>query len=283
MIQNAAIRSTGACGDTASYLLYTNDTMLIFGKGSVCLSGIGGIDSVKRIWVDNGITQLADYSFGICRNLEEINLPNSLAVIGRGPFNGCTKLTQLTLPKGVKQIIEPESLRGNGVRLTIDAENPNFYAVDGSLFEAKTNKMIYYRNNGETRYEVPANTKALGDEVFFKSGLEEIVFPEGLEVFGYYCLASCERLKSVTFPSTTKAVYEGVVDGCHSLEQMVCLAPVPPETAEFQTFSDLNSNIPGKEDWFKTPLYVPRAAIEAYKADSEWGQFEQILAVEDLP
>lgn len=276
------IRAIGACGDKARYKLYTNGHLVIHGEGKVSLSGIGGMETVNRIDVLKGITELDDYAFGICSNLQMINLPDTLETIGFGPFNGCDKLERLVIPKSVSKIADPVNLCKGKWLLSIDGVNPYYYIVRGAFFDARTQKMLYYRNHGETSFTVPVGTKEIADEVFFRANLKEIIFPEGVEVFDYYCLASNPLIESVTFPSTTKTLYEGVIDGCCNLNRIICLAPVPPQAFEDETFIDLNSNPGIKQDWFDTPLYVPSAAIDAYKCSPEWRLFKYIFPLEHL-
>lgn len=280
--EETSVMAQGACGAQAGYMMYSNGAMIIMGHGEVTLNGVSGLENVTKVWVDRGITALSDYCFDRCVNLQEVHLPDTLETIGRYAFFHCKKLPELVLPKGVKSIVEPAFVCGGQTKVSVAPDNAYYYAIGQALVEKNGDKMVHYTSCGEDSYTVPEGIKAIGDEVFFRKGLKNITFPEGVEMFDYYCMSSAQELESVTFPSTTKAIYEGVVDGCWKLGRIVCLATVPPATAEYQTFSDLNGKDGQMSDWFDTPLFVPKSAIEDYKSDSEWGQFKDIRAIEDM-
>ena len=54
--------------------------------------------------IPEGITEICDYAFSGCEELEEIVIPNSVKTIGRAAFMGCTRLAYVTLPDGLKEI-----------------------------------------------------------------------------------------------------------------------------------------------------------------------------------
>ena len=78
----------------------------------------------------------------------------------------------------------------------------------------------------------------------------------------------------------------------YKIENIVCEYMTPPQ-AKANAFmlekSNYDPKYPGDDNvdeytpgmYDRATLYVPKAAVEAYKADAEWGRFEKILAIED--
>ena len=78
----------------------------------------------------------------------------------------------------------------------------------------------------------------------------------------------------------------------YNIASIVCEYDVPPmavndafrlepsiDDPKYPGDDSVDGYNPGMYD--RATLYVPKAAIEAYKADAEWGRFEKILAIED--
>ncbi|MBQ6431190.1 MAG: leucine-rich repeat protein [Oscillospiraceae bacterium] len=103
-----------ACGEKLTWTL-DNDT------GVLTISGSGAMfnysrynldqfapwesqkDSVKRVVLPDGITEIGEYAFWRCGNLESVNFPNGLKRIGTGAFEQ-TGLTAIVLPDSVERI-----------------------------------------------------------------------------------------------------------------------------------------------------------------------------------
>ncbi len=58
--------------------------------------------SPKAIYIDEGITNVSDYAFVCCADLEEIVLPSSIKTIGESAFEYCGNLRRVVMPEGTK-------------------------------------------------------------------------------------------------------------------------------------------------------------------------------------
>jgi hypothetical protein len=56
--------------------------------------------------IPDGATEIAECSFGYCRNLLSVEIPSSVKVINYGAFYDCTGLTSVVIPEGVEEIQE---------------------------------------------------------------------------------------------------------------------------------------------------------------------------------
>lgn len=83
--------------------------------------------SIRKIVVQEGITELGDWAFADCTELQSVSLPqNTLREIGEYVFNGCAKLTALYVPPSVRDI-DDEAFLG--------AANLTLYGEDGSYVQ----------------------------------------------------------------------------------------------------------------------------------------------------
>jgi len=61
-------------------------------------------DKIKKVIIEDGVTNLGDCTFYDCFNLTTITLPNSVTRIGDDTFKGCSSLTSITIPDFVTSI-----------------------------------------------------------------------------------------------------------------------------------------------------------------------------------
>ena len=60
--------------------------------------------NIKNVDIPEKVNYLADYSFGDCKKLETVTLPNSLESIGGNRvFIECKRLKRITAPKHLKE------------------------------------------------------------------------------------------------------------------------------------------------------------------------------------
>ena len=75
---------SGSCGDNATWFINSDDTLVISGTGTV--SSYKGwhnySSSIKRVVVEEGITEISSNMFTYCVNVKEIVLPSSLEKLG---------------------------------------------------------------------------------------------------------------------------------------------------------------------------------------------------------
>lgn len=60
-------------------------------------------EAVKHVELPDGLTEIGEYAFWLCKNLDSINFPSSLKRIGAFAFSG-TALTAIEIPEGVEII-----------------------------------------------------------------------------------------------------------------------------------------------------------------------------------
>ena len=102
----------GEVSDTIDGLTWTLEKDGIF-----TLSGTGSMSSceedspwkkykntIRTVIIEKGVTNIGNYAFYDCSNLESLSLPDSLLSIGNMSFCSCSKLNNFTIPQSVNSI-----------------------------------------------------------------------------------------------------------------------------------------------------------------------------------
>lgn len=93
---NAAEVKNGICGDNLTWSLDSDGTLTVSGTGPMynygILSDISPFltdSSIKVINVEDGVTEIGNFSFMNCYNMTKVTLPDSVTTIGSDSFSGC--------------------------------------------------------------------------------------------------------------------------------------------------------------------------------------------------
>lgn len=129
-----------------------------------------GCNSLERIVIQDGITNLPDYALSYC-TVKTIQLPNTLTSVSNYMFAECGSLTEISLPETVTDI--------------------GAYA--------------FYNCYKLSTFTMPSKVTEIKEATFARcSGLTEFEVPEGVETIGYQAFYNCKNLTSISLPSTWK-------------------------------------------------------------------------------
>lgn len=188
-----------------------------------------GVDSVE-----DGHDFASNGAFEDCEYLRRAVIPSTLRRIASYMFEGCERLTDVTIAEGVEEIGEG-AFRGCEALETLD---------------------------------LPASLRRVGDQSLAEcSALSAIALPEGLTVIGEEAFKDDESLATASLPSTLTEVGRGAFMGCSALTSLRVDAVTPP-TAYVNSFIDV--------DVEACTLYVPKGAVDAYRAAPYWQDFLHI-------
>ncbi len=125
---------------------------------------------------------IGDYAFGGNNKLTSVKLPNGLEKIDSYAFYECSSLSAVNIPSTVTEI--------------------------GSLAFGKCTAL--------KSVTISASVKAF-ESAFYASGLESVVFANGVKVIDTKSFDECRKLKSVTIPSGVEEIKLGAFYNCTSL------------------------------------------------------------------
>lgn len=227
----------------------TNLQTITFEQGSALTSiqahGLEGMDQLSYIdFGDAKLTNIDNFAFRFCENLQSLDLPETVTNIGRYAFYGCKNLTQLTIPANVEHIGSYAFLATNDVELYFVGESLPLYLDE----DWDRNVRGYYtgvsgvEENGEYRYAVlPSGNIAIleymgndihvdltkvnlggkitiiGGSAFEGSLVETIVLPESLtaiqaEAFAYSNITAITIPANVTFIGREAFAYTDITE-----------------------------------------------------------------------
>lgn len=196
----------------------TDDGILFDRQKTILISYPAGKTDINYTFPEE-ITEIAFAAFSENKYLEEITIPENVAIINGNPFCGCTGL------------------------LTMDVSPLNhFYEVfDGALFNVQERELItYFWGTEDEHYTVPQGIISIAQEAFYRhpelktidlpntlttikdaafaeSGLTKIKIPERVISLGNSTFSRCYDLESVTLPKNLNWIGNSTFSECTSL------------------------------------------------------------------
>ena len=167
-----------------------------------------------------------------CHGLESVILPSTITTIEDDAFHECPTLSSINIPNGVKSI--------------------GSYAFAGNLQLSEI--------------ALPQGIETIGKNAFAATGLLSLVLPEGVTVTSQYICYNCQKLTSLTLPTTITNIGYRSFDECNALVEIHCKATTPPTLEQYAFEATVNGR----------KIFVPQGSVEAYKV--AWSNFaDQII------
>lgn len=144
-------------------------------------------ENLTHLMLSASVTEIANFAFKSCVNLETIDLPEGVTKIGEGAFFGCKKLTHLMLPASVTEIA------GHAFRKCTSLEN----------------------------IDLPKNVTFTGEGIFEGcTSLKSVALPSTVKKILKSTFQNCTSLIEVSLPDTVTQIDEHAFDGCVNLKQL---------------------------------------------------------------
>lgn len=193
---NAAdFSANGTCGNDAAWELTEEGILVISGTGP--MENYSAEDkvpwySIKNkilgVIVEEGITEVGNYSFFWCTSLMDVSLPDTVTRIGSFAFNYCKNLNSITFPANLTHIEE-------------------FSFCGCSKIAAIT---------------IPCTVKKIGNGAFKGCfNLTDVTLSEGISHIGEDTFSYCHKLPSIIIPESVTYIGTGVFDYCDCLTSIV--------------------------------------------------------------
>lgn len=140
------------------------------------------LSKIKKIVIGDGITQIGNYVFAGCTNLQDIVFPQkTLKRIKDYSFSGCSSLKEFIVPEGIDSLGE------------------------GFLYDCLSIEKISFPS---TLKEIPCFTSDGGE----LPKLRSVVLVEGIEKIANGAFCHYKNLKTIILPSTLKEIGEYAFD-----------------------------------------------------------------------
>ncbi|WP_300905623.1 leucine-rich repeat domain-containing protein [uncultured Bacteroides sp.] len=166
-----------------------------------------------------------------CTGLTALSFPEGLKQIGR--LNECSNLKTLTIPAGVNvddfSCTDCSALTSINFKGTIGTTISR-YAFKGcsslksiNLFEgiATIGEYAFTDCTALTQLTMPATLTSIGNCCFGNSGLTGLSLQRNLTIIGEYAFAGCANLVTINFPPNVTEIKEYTFNGCEKLKDIV--------------------------------------------------------------
>lgn len=145
-----------------------------------------------------GLKTIGYQAFSACRNLVEVNLPNSIHTIGFSAFWDCQSLRSISIPQSVNSIVSHAFSHCPSLEaITVDASNRTFSSA----------------NNCNAIIE--KSTKTL------RIGCKNTIIPNDIKAIGYAAFNGSAYLTSIELPSSVTEIHNEAFGCCTSLSKIV--------------------------------------------------------------
>lgn len=178
---------------------------------------------ITKVTFESGsvLEKLGKYSFGYCKYLTDIAVPESVTEISEAAFGGCSSLVSMTLP-----------FVGGSVKTASDAHQyPLGYIFGETNYEGSESRGQQFIDDGGPTtkfYYIPRTLRQvtiLGGNILYGAfynfrNLTDITVPENIPSIGAYAFYECRALKSITIPKTVGSIGEYAYYNCISVTSL---------------------------------------------------------------
>lgn len=186
--------------------------------------------SIRKIVIEDGITNIPDFAFEGMVNLTSIEIPDSVTTVGQYAFNGCSALESIVLPDGVteirqntfsgctnlKDVFVPEGVQSIGNMAFNGCSKLKGFTIPDSVTTIGSNAFEYC--SALENVYIPEGVISIGDSAFKETALISIDIPNSATTLGADICSGCSKLKEVFLPSGLTAVPNGMFCYCAGLE-----------------------------------------------------------------
>ena len=212
-VENAEIQKqgegtlTGTCGvdvngEGAEYTLDENGTLTITGNGKIRSAAFCDFEeetgrAIKKLVVSSGIKEIGISAFRGCRNLESVEIPDSVTSIFSTSFEYCSSLESIN----------------------VDEANTTYESPEGSnaIIEISSKTLL----TGCKNTKIPDDVKIIGEGAFAGcSELTAIDIPDSVTKIVAYAFADCSNLTAIHIPAKVTNIGFHIFEGCSNLDRI---------------------------------------------------------------
>ena len=210
--------SSGACGDSVSYVLAEDGTLTISGQGAMSDYALSYVvlenntvgvqcthpwlayaDRVKRVVVEEGVTHIGSYAFYDHKAMTQVVLPDTVTSLGESCFRNCQSLMELPLSKGITALGEDYIVNCTSLQaIHAAADNRQYASVDGVLYTKDKTTLLKCPEAKAGSVGVDAATVTIGEWAFDNcTQLSEVILTPNVTTIEKFAFSNCRGISSM--------------------------------------------------------------------------------------
>ncbi|MBQ7950589.1 MAG: leucine-rich repeat domain-containing protein [Clostridia bacterium] len=205
--------TANTCGDNLTWSLDDDGTLTISGTGKMddyearTMPWYSQRSNVKKVVIEDGVTNVGTWAFYNHPNLVEVSLGNSVKTIGVRAFASCKAIASIDL--------------GDTVTLVEDFAFASCEGATEIIFGANLKTVgdsAFYNCKGLTELVVPASVTSWGDRAFTScTGLAKVTLEDGITTASVSMFHGCNSLTTLTLPETVTVISDAAFRDCSAL------------------------------------------------------------------
>ena len=242
--------------DNLTWKLYEDGTLNISGTGAMKdynstdnLSPAYMNSSVKKVVIEEGVTNIGNWAFSECSSLTSITIPDSVTNIGAAAFDSCGSLTSITIPgsvtsigtvafyncSGLTSVTIPDSVTNIGAAAFDSCGSLTSIVIPNSVTSIEP--YAFSACSSLTSITIPDSVTSIGNNAFDScSSLTSITIPDGVTSIESYAFYNCSGLTSITIPDSVTNIGAAAFDSCTSLTSIT----IPDSVTSIESYAFCN-------------------------------------------
>ncbi len=242
------------------------------------------ITTLKDLTIGETVQLIGKYAFKGCTGIEDLYIPDGVGTIALEAFYGCSGLASLRLSNNLISLAERAfasctSLPEVTLPASLEAISEESFADCSSLVTANLGETLltigpraFVNCVKLEKADIPETVYGLGVESF--SGcvsLPYAVVPGGISSVGSKAFAGCTGIGWVSLSTKVTSIGEDAFAGVTGIKYIKSYNTIPPE------------GLPGFEQNVKdeATLFVPAESMDYYKYSPTWEEFLNVRALSD--
>lgn len=162
--------------------------------------------NLQHIDLPDTVTRIEDSAFDDCKNLTDITIPTSLQTIGAWAFHGCDKLKRIVLPQSVSQIGTYAFGSCESLAEIVVPESNDFYcSIDGNLYSKdKTVLLQYPIGKADAEFKLPNETERIAFRALSDAFYLQYVDLNNVQIVEDKAFYYATALRKISYKSTVQ-------------------------------------------------------------------------------
>lgn len=217
-------QTEGTCGENLTWVLDDEGTLTVSGVGTMSFWGSEGEipwytvrDNIKKIVIEDGVTEILQGAFKNCEFLEELKIGKDVSQIGAWAFENCSSLKEIVIPDGVEKLgiyafSNCESCTSVTVGKGVTSIGNSSFSGCKKIERVNISDISAWLN---IEMNVDSNPLSGGSELYLNgSVVRKIEIPEGVTEIKNYSFYGAVGIEQVVLPKSLTSIGTCAFSGC---------------------------------------------------------------------